>query len=94
MVSPVPWWVEMKVLDDAWQIEFLGKLQSFRNVADDDLRALQVGELVVRIDTSLVFGKEYRIGHLADVMIERTGTYQQAVGMNTGWIFRQPGFPR
>lgn len=72
-----------EVLDDAWQIEFLGKLQSFRNVADDDLCALQVGELVVRIDTSLVFGKEYRIGHLADVMIERTGTYQQTVGMNT-----------
>ena len=51
-----------EVLDDAWQIEFLGKLQSFRNVADDDLCALQVGELVVRIDTSLVFGKEYKIG--------------------------------
>lgn len=32
-----------EVLDDAWQIEFLGKLQSFRNVADDDLCALQVG---------------------------------------------------
>lgn len=29
-----------EVLDDAWQIEFLGKLQSFRNVADDDLCAL------------------------------------------------------
>lgn len=76
-----------EVLDDAWQIEFLGKLQSFCNVADDDLCALQVGELVVRIDTSLVFGKEYRIGHLADVMIERTGTYQQTVGMNTVGYF-------
>ena len=32
-----------EVLDDAWQIEFFGKFQSFRNVADDDLCTLQVG---------------------------------------------------
>lgn len=32
-----------EVLDDAWEIEFLGKFQSLRNVADDDLCALQVG---------------------------------------------------
>ena len=58
-----------EILDDARKVGLFCHFQAFGHVADDDLCTLQIGKLVVRIDASLIFGEEYRIAHLADVMI-------------------------
>ena len=65
-----------EVLDDARQVVFVGKFQSLGDVADDDGGTLLLGEFVVRIEASLILGEERRIGHLSDVVIERTGTHE------------------
>ena len=71
-----------EVLDDARQVHLFCDFETFRHMADDDLCTLQVGELVVGVDTSLVLGEEYWVGHLADVMIQGSGTYQETVGVD------------
>mgnify|MGYP006956034211 CR=1 FL=1 len=71
-----------EVLDDAWQVHLLGYLETFRHMADDDLRTLQVGELVVGVDASLVLGEEHGVGHLADVVIQGSRTHQETVGVD------------
>ena len=59
-----------EVFDDFRQVVFLCQFQSVRYVADNDLRALFVAEVLVWVDTArLVLGEEYRILHLANVMI-------------------------
>ena len=59
-----------EILDDFRQVVLLGQFQSVRYMSDDDLRTLLVTEILVRIDTArLVFGKECRILHFADVMV-------------------------
>ena len=79
-----------EVLDDAWDVGFLGEFQSFRHMADDDLGTLQVGELVVWVDASLVLREEDWVHHLADVMIQGSCTYQETVGMDAvGYLCRQ-----
>ena len=69
-----------EVTDDLRQVVFFRQFQSVGHVVDDDLCTLFVVELVVRIDTGLVFGEERRIQHLADVVIHGSGTHQLAVG--------------
>ena len=72
-----------KVDDGYREAGFFGNFHTIGNVFDDDARTLFVGQVVVRIDTSLlVFGKECRIYHLANVMIEGSRTHQSAVGSN------------
>lgn len=39
-----------EVADDLWQVVLLGQAQSFRDVADDDGRALRVRQFVVRVE--------------------------------------------
>ena len=46
---------------------------------DDDLCTFQVTQLVVWIYASLIFGKENRVGHFSDIVIEGSCTYQQTV---------------
>ena len=72
-----------KIFDNLWQIVFIGQTETVGDVADDYLGTLFVTQLVVRVHSSLVLGKESRIQHLADVMIHGPGTYQLAVGADT-----------
>ena len=60
------------------QVVFLSQLQAVGHVVDDDLCALFVAQVLVRVDTALVFGEEHRIAHLPYVMIERSRTHQLA----------------
>ena len=70
-----------EILDYFGEIVLLGQLQPVRHMADDDLGTLLIAQILVRIDsTRLVLGEEHRILHLADVMIQRSGTYQLAFG--------------
>ncbi len=70
-----------EVLDHFGQLYLLGQLQSVGHMADDDLGALFIAQILVRVDSArLVFGEEHRILHFADVMIQRSGTYQLAFG--------------
>jgi len=60
----------------------LGQAQSFRDVADDDGRALRVRQFVVRVEARLVLREIDRVLHLSDVMVERPRTHQLRLGPN------------
>ena len=49
-------------------------------MAGDDLGAFLLRQLIVGVDRRLVFCEEDGVGHLADVVIEGTGTYEQSIG--------------
>ena len=51
-------------------------------MADYDTCTFCIRHVVVWIHTSLVFSEEYRIGHLSNVVVERTRTHQQTVSFN------------
>ena len=79
-----------EILDYFGEIVLLGQLQPVRHMADDDLGTLLIAQILVRIDsTRLVLGEEHRILHLADVMIQCSGTYQLAFGSDTVGCFRR-----
>ena len=71
-----------EVAYDSGQILTLSHFHALDYVIDDDASALLVVEVVVRVDTSLILGEEYGIGHFADVVIQSTGTHEQRVGTN------------
>ena len=82
-----------EILDYFGEIVLLGQLQPVRHMADDDLGTLLIAQILVRIDsTRLVLGEEHRILHLADVMIQRSGTYQLAFGSVCGWPLLPQGW--
>ena len=63
-------------------------------MVDDDAGALFVGQFVVRINTrDLVFDKIHRMIHLADVVVERSGSRYQCVAANlVNTLFGQIGY--
>ncbi len=70
-----------EILDDFGEVVLLGQLQAVGHVADDHLRALLVGQVLVRVDAArLVFGEKHGLLHLADVMVEGAGTHQLGIG--------------
>ena len=68
-----------EVLNDARQIILLGYLQAIGDVRYDDARARLGIQTGVGIDARLVFGEEDGVFHLANVVIEGTGTHQLAL---------------
>ena len=77
-----------ELLDDLGQVVLLRQFQPVRHVADDHLCALLVVEVLVRVDAArLVLGEEYRILHLADVVVQGARTHQLAFGADTVGCF-------
>ena len=59
-----------EVFDDFGKIALFRQFQSVRYVADHDLCALFVAEVLVWVDAArLVLGEEHRVLHFADVMV-------------------------
>ena len=62
---------------------FSGHLNAFNHMADDNARTLFKAEFIVRVHTgNLVFNKKHGIVHLANVMIQCTGSDQQRIATN------------
>ena len=81
-----------KIFYYLWKIVLVGQSHTIGHVTDYNLCALLVAQLVMRIHTRLIFGKESRIQHLPDVVIHSSRTYQLAIGSNTvGSCCRQIG---
>ena len=77
-----------ELLDLLRQSVFLRDGHAVRHVADDDLGAfLLVVHLGVRVLARLVLCEEGRVGHLADVVVERARPHQHRVGADaTGCV--------
>ncbi len=72
---------EDEVDDDLRQVVLLRNLHTIGDVADDDLCALLLGEVIVRVDAALlVLGEECGVLHLTDVVVERTRTHECSPG--------------
>ena len=71
-------------LDDLlWKTGFLRHLNPVKHMRDNDLSALNIGDIIMGIIcTVLILSKIHRIRHLADVVIQRTSTSQQRVTSN------------
>ena len=82
-----------EVLDDLGQVVFFGQFQAVGHVADDYLRALFVRQVLVGIDAArLILGEEHRLLHLADIVVEGTGSHQLGVAADSiGCRRRQVG---
>ena len=74
---------QYEVLDDCRQVGLLGKLHTLSDMLDDDARALLALQVLVGVDASLILSEESGVGHLADVVIQCSYTYEQAVGANS-----------
>ena len=71
-------------LDDLLgQTGLLGHLDAVEHMGDDDLGALHIRDIVVRVITPmLVLGEIHRVLHLSDIVIQSTRTGQQVVASN------------
>ena len=71
-------------LDDLLrQTSLLGHLDAIEHMGDDDLGALHIRDVVMRVVASvLVLSEIHRVLHLSDVVIQGTGTGQQVVASN------------
>ena len=79
-----------KVADDLWQVVLVGYLQSLGDVADDDLRTLNVRQHLMWVDARLVFCEVDGVRQLADIVIERSCTYQLGLSSNlVGYLTSQ-----
>ena len=68
-----------KVAHHPGQTRTFGAFQTLGDMADYNLGTALGAEPVMGIDTMLIFSKENRVGHLAYVVIHRSGAHQQRV---------------
>ena len=71
-----------EVAYDVGQVVLVGQLQSVGDVTDDDLCAVNVRQVLVRIKARLVLGEVDGVLYLSYVVIQGTGTHQLRLGTN------------
>ena len=69
-----------EILDYFRQLMLFRQLNTIGDMTDDNLCTLLVTQTFMWIDARLVFGEESRIHHLANVVIQGTGTHQLTIG--------------
>ena len=77
--EPLPVVGEYKLFDDVGKVVLFGDVHSFGNMADNNACTLLVRHVVVWVVPCLVLGEENRVGHLSNVVIERSCAHQQTV---------------
>ena len=69
-----------EVANDVGQVVLVGQLDAFRDVADNHLRTLHIGQSVVWVVARLVLSEIDGLHDFADVVIEGTRTDELALG--------------